>query len=76
MWLLLFVYILIYFKFLLLKFNFFFKFEFFIKNKGDNLIWIRYFLMIEMFYGILLCQWLGLVEDKCLVFRVGGVDVC
>lgn len=76
MWLLLFVYILIYFKFLLLKFNFFLKFEFFIQNKGDNLIWIRYFLMIEMFYGILLCQWLGLVEDKCLVFRVGGVDVC
>lgn len=76
MWLLLFVYILIYFKFLLLKFNFFLKFEFLIKNKGDNLIWIRYFLMIEMFYGILLCQWLGLVEDKCLVFRVGGVDVC
>lgn len=75
MWLLLFVYILIYFKFLLLKFNFFLKFEFLIKNKGDNLIWIRYFLMIEMFYGILLCQ-LGLVEDKCLVFRVGGVDVC
>lgn len=76
MWLLLFVYILIYFKFLLLKFKFFLKFEFLIKNKGDNLIWIRYFLMIEMFYGILLCQWLGLVEDKCLVFRVGGVDVC
>lgn len=76
MWLLLFVYILIYFKFLLLKFNFFLKFEFLIKNKGDNLIWIRYFLMIEMFYGILLCQWLGLVEDKCLVFRVGGVDMC
>lgn len=44
-----------YFKFLLLKFNFFLKFEFLIKNKGDNLIWIRYFLMIEMFYGILLC---------------------
>lgn len=76
MQLLLFVYILIYFKFLLLKFNFFLKFEFLIKNKGDNLIRIRYFLMIEMFYGILLCQWLGLVEDKCLVFRVGGVDVC